>query len=43
MQQCVPDFQCSEDINGNGAVDVADLLLLLNAFGSGCTEESVDD
>jgi hypothetical protein len=43
MQQCVPDFQCSEDINGNGAVDVADLLLLLNAFGSGCAEESEDD
>lgn len=43
MQQCVSDFQCSEDINGNGTVDVADLLLLLNAFGSGCAEESEDD
>ena len=37
LQQCVPaEGVCSEDLNGNGLVEVSDLLQLLNVFGSLC-------
>ena len=37
-------LSCSEDINGNGTVEVSDVLLLLSDFGctSDCTDADVD-
>lgn len=37
LEQCVPIAPiCSEDVNGNGLVEVSDLLQLLNVFGAAC-------
>ena len=35
--QCIPDPDCVEDINGDGQVGVADILLLLGSFGAICS------
>ena len=39
LQQCVIESAiCAEDLNGNGLVDIEDMLMLLGVFGTPCTD-----
>ncbi len=34
--QCIPMDNCLEDMDGNGVIDIVDVLQVLGAFGDEC-------
>ena len=41
LGQCVPENEnCAEDLNGDGAVEVSDMLMLLSSFGQFCPTDN---